>query len=163
MRTWLAYLIIALAIAGSSIGRSSATEVAKRSPLEVELEVLRPGLLAVYQSLADKDAVLTRIDAKPAFTLGHSSPHPRLPPGAFSATWTGVLFLKEPAPITFDAHVCGEVTVEVDGVTVLQGRGERESARLGAKAKLDRRPGFYRLKIAYRSLPDLPARLQIAW
>src|SRR5262245_965183 len=77
----------------------------KPAPLDVELEDLRPGLVAVYRSLADKDAVVQRIDPKPAFTLGHSSPHPRLGPGAFEAVWTGVLFLKETAPITFDAFV----------------------------------------------------------
>jgi cytochrome c551/c552 len=133
------------------------------APLDVELEDLRPGLLAVYRSLADDDATLTRIDAKPAFTLGHSSPHPRIPPGPFAVDWSGVLFLKETAPIAFDAYVSGEVRLEVDGVTVLQGRGEGDTAHLGPKEPLQRPPGFYRLKLRYRSLPDLPARLQIWW
>src|SRR5208282_5140053 len=76
--------------------------------LDVELEDLRPGLLAVYRSATDRDATLTRIDLKPSFTLGHSSVHPRLPPGPFEAVWTGVLFLKEPAPVAFSAFVGGE-------------------------------------------------------
>jgi len=136
---------------------------AHAAPLEVELDSLQPGLAAEYRSLTDATATLSRIDLKPAFTLGHSSPHPRLPPGPFAVAWDGILLLKEAAPVRFAALVCGEVTVEIDGVTVLQGRGERETARLEGKQGLDRPPGFYRLKIRYRSLPDLPARLQLHW
>src|SRR5438067_1882650 len=70
-------------------------------PLDVEVDDLRPGLAAQYRSLVDRDCSLSRIEAKPAFYLGFSSPHPRLPPGPFEVTWTGVLFLKDPAPIRF--------------------------------------------------------------
>ncbi|MBY0523030.1 MAG: hypothetical protein K2R98_06510 [Gemmataceae bacterium] len=153
---------VALAISIRHAPLTTAQEK-KAGPLDVELEDLRPGLLAVYRSPADKDAVLHRIDAKPAFTLGHGSPHPRLPAGPFEVTWTGVLFLKETAPVSFSALVGGEVTMEVDGVTVLQGRGESDTARVGPKEKLDRPLGLYRIKIQYRSLAQVPARLQIQW
>jgi glucose/arabinose dehydrogenase/mono/diheme cytochrome c family protein len=132
-------------------------------PLDVEFEDLHPGLLAVYRSSADKDAVLTRVDAKPAFTLGHSSPHPRLPPAPFEVTWTGVLILKDKAPISFDAYLGGELTMEVDGVTVLRGRGENDTTLLGPRELLKRPTGLYRLRITYRSLAGVPARLQIGW
>jgi cytochrome c551/c552 len=159
MRRWLLLFVVGLLL--PSNGR--AQDTAKPAPLDVELEDLRPGLVAIYRSLADPGASLSRIDARPAFTLGHSSPHPRIPSGPFSAEWTGVLFLKETAPISFDASVAGELTMEVDGVTVLQGRGEHETSRLGPKEPLKRPPGFYRLKVKYRSLADRPARLQIGW
>jgi cbb3-type cytochrome oxidase cytochrome c subunit/glucose/arabinose dehydrogenase len=132
-------------------------------PLDVELDDLRPGLLAVYRSSADKKAVLARVDAKPAFNLGHSSPHPRLPPAPFEVTWTGVLVLKDKSPISFDAYLGGELTMEVDGVTVLQGRGDNDTALIGPKEVLRRPTGLYRLKITYRSRPGVPARLQIGW
>src|SRR5262249_50324442 len=135
----------------------------KPAPLDVELEDLRPGLVATYRSLDDKDATLARIDPKPAFYLGHSSPHPRLGPGTFEVVWQGILFFKETGPISFDALVGGEVRMEVDGVTVLQGRGQSDTARVGPKETLKREPGLYRLKITYRSLPDVAARLQIWW
>lgn len=135
----------------------------KPKPLDVELEDLRPGLVATYRSLADKDALLHRIDPKPAFTIGHSSPHPRIGPGPFETTWTGILFFKETGPIAFDAFVGGEVTMEVDGVTVLQGKGQSDTAQVGPKDALKREPGLYRLKVVYRSLPEVPARLQIWW
>jgi cbb3-type cytochrome oxidase cytochrome c subunit len=132
-------------------------------PLDVEADSLRPGLVAQYRSLADKDATLTRIDAKAAFHLGHSSPHPRIPAGPFEVVWTGVLDLKDASPIAFDAYLCGELTVEVDGIVVLQGRGQSETARVRSKKQLELEPGVYRLKISYRSLADLPARLQLWW
>jgi cbb3-type cytochrome oxidase cytochrome c subunit/glucose/arabinose dehydrogenase len=132
-------------------------------PVDVELDDLRPGLAAVYRSSADKNAVLARVDAKPAFTLGHSSPHPRLPPAPFEVTWTGVLVLKDKSPISFDAYLGGELTMEVDGVTVLQGRGDNDTTLLGPKEVLHRPAGLYRLKITYFSRAGVPARLQIGW
>ncbi len=135
----------------------------KSGSLDVEPEDLRPGLVAHYRSLADKDATLYRIDAKPAFHLGNSSPHPRIAPGPFEVVWTGVLNLTEPIPLTFAAYLCGDVTMKVDGVTVLQGRGNSETAQISSKEPLKRPQGLYRLRIRYRSLPDKPARLQIWW
>jgi cbb3-type cytochrome oxidase cytochrome c subunit len=148
----------------ASVSRAEKTpHTPSDSPLDVELEDLQPGLLAIYRSSADKDAVLARVDAKPAFTLGHSSPHPRLPLGPFEVTWTGMLIVKDKAPISFDAYLGGELTMEVDGVTVLRGRGESDTTLLGPKEVLDRPTGIYRLKITYRSLAGVPARLQIGW
>lgn len=140
-----------------------AVTSASAAPLDVELEDLRPGLPGVYRSLIDKDATLARIDLKPAFNLGHSSVHPRIPSGPFEVTWSGIIFIKETPPIAFEALVSGEITVEIDGVTVLQGRGDNDTSRVTGKDKLNRPTGLYRLRIHYRSLPDRPARLQICW
>lgn len=122
-----------------------------------------PGLVAVYRSLIDRDARLQRIDLKPAFHLGRSSPHPRLPTGPFEVVWTGRLSLTDSAALRFDAFLCGELTLEVDGVVVLQGRGTSETAQLKPGDTLKRPAGSYPIAIRYRSLPDLPARLQLWW
>jgi glucose/arabinose dehydrogenase/mono/diheme cytochrome c family protein len=135
----------------------------KPAPLDVELDDLRPGLVASYRSLADKEAVVHRVDPKPAFYVGHSSPHPRIGHGPFEVVWQGILFFKETGPVSFDALVGGEVTMEIDGVTVLQGRGTSDTAKVGPKEALNRQPGLYRVKVQYRSLADVPARLQIWW
>ena len=82
--------------------------------LEFDPDQLRPGLLADYRSLVDAEAKLQRIELKPAFTLGHSSPHPRLPSGPFEVVWTGLLQLQESSPITFSAFVSGELAMKVD-------------------------------------------------
>src|SRR5262249_27346100 len=46
---------------------------------------------------------------------------------------------------------------------VLRGRGQADTTKVGAKETLKRGPGLYRVKIQFRSLPDVPARLQIWW
>src|SRR5215212_6605287 len=122
------------------------------APLDPDPDDLRPGLVGEYHSLADPKAAATRIDPKPAFTLGRSSPHPRIPAGPFEVTWTGVLSVRDPGPLSFSALVGGEVTVTVDGVTVLDGRGPTDASRVAGKATLTREPGYYPLVIRYRSL-----------
>jgi cytochrome c551/c552 len=124
---------------------------------------LRPGLVAEYHSLGDPKATLRRVDAKPAFALGHSSPHPRLPAGRFEVTWTGVISIRDPGPVNFFAFVGGEVTVAIDGETVIDGRGATDASRVDGKAALTRAPGLYPLTIRYRSLADVPARFQLWW
>jgi mono/diheme cytochrome c family protein len=132
-------------------------------PLDLEPGDLRPGLVAEYRSLRASKATLPRIDPKPAFTLGRSSPHPRIPPGPFEVNWSGVLAVRDPGPISFSALVGGELTMTVDGVTVLTGRGATETNRVAAKEPFNREPGEYRVTIKYRSLADVPARLQLWW
>src|SRR5439155_22888892 len=111
----------------------------------------------------DRACTLSRVESRPAFYLSFSSPHPRLPAGPFEVTWTGVLLLKDPPPIRFDAYVCGTVNMEVDGIRVLDGEGAGETSLLTSKEPLHRPAGLYRLKIVYRALPQRPARLQIWW
>ncbi|HVR73254.1 MAG TPA: hypothetical protein VMT52_02945, partial [Planctomycetota bacterium] len=124
----------------------------------------RPGLIASYRSLVEPDASFSRIDLKPAFYLPEASIHPRLPAGPFEAAWTGHIRIEdETAPIRLAAHVLGEVSVEVDGVTVLEGSGGDDRAWVEAGTPLEHEPGLYSLRIRYRSPATLPARLQIWW
>src|SRR5262245_28116436 len=124
------------------------------APLDLDPDELKPGLVAEYRSLGDPKAIVLRVDPKAAFTLGRSSPHPRLPPGPFEVAWTGVLSVREPGPLTFSALVGGELVVTVDGIAVLEGRGTTETTRLTAKRALDRGSGIYPVTIKYRSLAD---------
>src|SRR5262245_30152301 len=98
--------------------------------LDLEPGDLSSGLVAEYGSIAGKDATVTRVEPKPAFHLGRSSPHPRLPPRPFEVTWSGVISIKEAGAISFSAYVGGEVTVTVDGVAVLDGRGQTDTTRI---------------------------------
>jgi mono/diheme cytochrome c family protein/glucose/arabinose dehydrogenase len=130
--------------------------------LDVEPEELQAGLVAQYR-WGHGQANLSRVDPKLAFFLAESSPHPRIPAGPFEVQWDGVLLIHETGPISFDAWLCGELTLEVDGVRVCAGRGEDAAARVEPNEKLDRRPGVYRLRARYRSLAGKPARLQVWW
>src|SRR5579884_2354101 len=152
--------LILLVVQGSPVAPAQGPVV---KPVEIVQEQLQPGLLAVYRSGVDPNAILTRVESKPAFSLGISSPHPRLPPGPFEVVWTGVLLLRDAEPIAFDARVCGQLTVNVDGVTVLEGVGRRPTDRLVSRKPLVREPGPYRITIHFKSSPGLSARVQIGW
>ena len=157
--TGIAAMLVAICLMFGPLALTARSQ----GPLDVEPEELKPGLTADYRPLVAGGRALHRVDPKPAFTLGRSSPHPRIPPGPFEVVWAGVLQVQDPGPIAFSAFVGGEVDVEVDGVTVLDGRGRSETSRLGPTEPLTRAPGHYRLTIRYRSLADVPARLQIWW
>src|SRR5262245_25017423 len=75
-----------------------------------------PGLIAEYRA---GNVSVRQVDAKPAFTLGRSSPHPRLPAGPFEVTWTGVIHLREEELLSFSAFAGGALSMQVDGKTVL--------------------------------------------
>src|SRR5262245_38374282 len=123
------------------------TTMAVAAPLEVEPEELRPGLAAVYHSLSGTGAALHRIDPKPAFTLGESSPHPRVPAGPFEVVWKGILQIHDAGSIGFGAIVGGELKVEVDGTTVLDGHGQSATSWVGPSETLTRAPGHYGVTI----------------
>lgn len=133
------------------------------APLELEPGDLKPGLVAEYRSVAEPKARVGRIEPKPAFALGRSSPHPRIPPGPFEVTYTGAIHIKEGGSIAFSAFVGGEVTVTVDGEVVLEGRGPTDTTRVKGEVALKRESGHYAFTVKYRSSADVPARLQIWW
>ncbi|MFO0911615.1 MAG: PA14 domain-containing protein [Pirellulales bacterium] len=121
------------------------------------------GLVAVYRSLADPTATVTRIDAKPAFWWADSSPHPRIPPGPWEAEWTGQLVLREADTIHFQARVSGAVRLEIDGQTVVEGNGTNLQSTVDSAQPFTRSDGVYPIRIHYRALPGTPARLQLWW
>ncbi len=131
--------------------------------LDLDVEDVQPGLVAEYRSIADSKASVTRIEPKPAFTLGRSSPHPRIPPGPFEVIWKGVISIRDPGPIRFSAIAGGEVTVRIDGRVVLEERGETDTSRIAAKSGHTWALGYYRLEIRFRSLANVPARMQLWW
>ena len=153
--TWVALLV--LCVGGSLF---AADKPAGR--LDLDPDDLKSGLVAEYRSLADPKATVTRIDAKPAFTLGHSSPHPRIPNGPFEVTWTGVISIRDPGPMTLVAIVGGQLSISITGDVVLNGRGASETSRVNSKG-IGLEPGYYSIMIRYRTIDDVPARLQLWW
>lgn len=147
----IAFIMLAAAI---PLSRGQADEPAA---------ALLPGLSASYRSLSDPAAEFWRIDLKPAFFLGRSSPDSRLPAGPFEVVWNGHIDLAGSTPVSFDAFVSGELMIEIDGVVVLQGRGIGETAVIGPGKTLELPAGMARVRITYRSLDQQPARLQIWW
>ncbi|HVK12680.1 MAG TPA: hypothetical protein VM597_28275, partial [Gemmataceae bacterium] len=136
---------------------------AAAAPLDRDPGDLRPGLVAEYRSVGEPRAAVTRVERKPAFTLGESSPHPRIPPGPLEVVYTGVLSVRDAGPLSFAAFVGGEVTVTVDGEVVLDGRGRTETTRIAGTKALTRDRGHYPVTIRFRSVVGVPARLQVWW
>src|SRR5262245_14750147 len=101
---------------------------------------LKPGLLAEYRSLVDPAATVTRVDPKPAYALGDSSPHPRIPPGHFEVVWTGFLLIQDTDAVTFG----GDATIELDGRAVT--------------GPIELKPGFHPIRITSRA-----RRVQLTW
>ncbi|MFO0907327.1 MAG: hypothetical protein U0794_03015 [Isosphaeraceae bacterium] len=116
-KTPRALLVLGLAFlfaAGRAGGRRAGRRRARVAPIGSDRHVRTPGATA---------PLVTRIDAKPAFFLGESSPHPRLPQGPFEVEWHGLILWQDPGPIRLEAVVGGRLRIEVDGVTLLNGEG----------------------------------------
>jgi mono/diheme cytochrome c family protein len=111
---------------------------------EPSFDTLRPGLAA---ELRAGDAVVRRVDPKPALAWGLDHPHPRLPPGPYAVTWTGWLQVLEPDTLRFEIQ--GQGAIEIDGAA--------PAGPLPLKA------GLHRFKAEFRSKPGVPARFQLWW
>src|SRR6185503_7413287 len=103
-------------------------------------EDLKPGLVAEYRSLVDPTATVIRVDPKPAYALGDSSPHPRIPPGPFEVVWSGFILIQDVDAITFG----GEATIDIDGRTVA--------------GPVELKPGFHPIRVTSRA-----KRVQLTW
>src|SRR5688572_24665150 len=101
---------------------------------------LKPGLLAEYRSLVDPAATLTRVDPRPALSVGESSPHPRIPPGPFEVVWTGFILIQDADAITFG----GDAALEIDDQAVT--------------GPIELKPGFHRIRVTSRA-----TRVQLTW
>lgn len=130
-----------------------------------ETEPTRPGLVAEYRTLGagNNTRPLLRIDAKPAFNWGDSSPHPRIPPGPFRVDWTGQIELKESEVIRFSAFLSGELKLAIDGVEIFNVRNRDTRPRVVSPTIFKRGPGTYSVRIQFQSLPETPARIQLWW
>src|SRR5262245_29410834 len=116
---------------------------------------LRPGLEATYYSLRSNHRAVSQIDTKPSFNWGISSPHPFFTREPFGVTWKGFLIVRESDSFRFQAFVTGFAKVTVDGVTVIDGRGEHQTSMLESSQPWKRGPGVYPISVDYRSLDDM--------
>ncbi|MEZ6121991.1 MAG: c-type cytochrome [Planctomycetaceae bacterium] len=125
-----------------------------------EGEDFHPGLLATY-SVGD-DSV-HRVDATLSFDWGGSAPDERLPPGAFTATWSGQLLARLPGTHRFHAFVTGDVDVMIDGKSVLQASAA-DGFQSGPPVSLS--PGDHAIEVRYATPKesDKPrAHLNLFW
>ena len=116
-----------------------------------------PGLLGTYQS---GNTQFQRIDPDIAFNWGKQAPLPQIPAGPFSADWTSLILVRQPGDYQISAYLEGELTVEIDGKTVLKGKRETPGWIVGEKYKQNF--GEFELKVAYKKISP-EARVQLFW
>ncbi len=116
-----------------------------------------PGLLATYRS---GNRQIQRIDPDIAFNWGKEAPLPQIPAGPFSADWTSLLLVKQPGDYQISAYLEGELTVEIDGKTVLKGKRDTPGWIVGEK--YNQNFGEFELKVSYKKTSP-QARVQLFW
>lgn len=137
--------------------------------------VLLSAALTALPSLlgADKPAGLSV-----AFTGGNATDHmvwpgvqlhvspgetasPFLPPGAFSATWSGFVNSELRAEYTFHVEAAGEVVVEVNGTAVITGKADAATPQSSPSVKLNK--GANPIKVTYKSPATGEAFIRLYW
>ena len=153
---------------GANSGAAPAESTIK-GLAEVDIDVenlhLQPGLIGSYRTghTMDRDPDFVRVDAKPSLTLTAGSLHPRMKPGGFSVVWEGLIQIRELDTVRFGAFVRGEVLLEIGGTVALRSRSESMTQHVTNPEPIACVPGFYAIRIVYRSLAAPPSRLQIWW
>lgn len=92
-----------------------------------------PGLLARYQV---NQAVVERVDPDIAFQWDTAAPDERLPSGKFTAQWSGTLLLRSADKYRFHAYLQGQVRLQINGQTVLEGAADTPRWISGDEAPL---------------------------
>jgi hypothetical protein len=125
---------------------------------------LVPGWLAEYESLADPSRRLARAEARPAFTWGHSPPHPLLGTGRFRVRWRGLVLLEgDEEELRWDAFAAGRLSLRIGGAEVLAGAGESPEAWIEGRPHGPVDAGEHEVVLEYESPEAGPARLQLWW
>ncbi|MEO2030272.1 MAG: c-type cytochrome [Fuerstiella sp.] len=119
-----------------------------------------PGLLAKY---AVGEHTIERVDKVLSFDWGGAAPDQRLPRGEFSARWSGSLLARLPGTHRFHAFLAGDLSIEVDGETVLKATKQWGFA---SGKSIELTPGDHEITITYATPKesDKPrARLSVFW
>src|SRR5207302_7075339 len=78
--------------------------------------------------------------------------------------WSGVSVLPEAESVRLGAFVSGNLSVTIDGATVLKGEGKELTSWLKGRESFQREPGLYSITIDYDSrIGRAPARVQLWW
>ncbi|MDG1896342.1 MAG: c-type cytochrome [Fuerstiella sp.] len=125
-----------------------------------EDEDFPPGLLAKYSMDGD---TIERVDKTLSFDWGSSAPDQRLSRGKFSAHWSGNLLARLPGTHRFHAFLAGDVSITIDGKSVLSAS---EHWGFASGRAIELTAGDHEIAVSY-STPkesDKPrARLSIFW
>ncbi|MFG0332866.1 MAG: c-type cytochrome, partial [Maioricimonas sp. JB049] len=149
----LVWRLSALALVAGSLALSGRGALAD----DEDFEDFSAGLVGKY--VAGQHDV-RRVDEDVAFVWGNAVPDHRLPPGDFTAEWTGRLLVRNDTTYRFHAFVQGTVTVSLGGREVLKGVSPEPAWINGDPVDFDF--GFHRLQVDFqRTAPE--ARIHLYW
>lgn len=86
---------------------------------------------------------------------------PFVPPGPFTASWSGFVSSELRSEYSFHVEAVGEVTVEVNGTSVISGAAETTKPLSSQPVKLNK--GANALKVAYKSPAQGEAFIRLYW
>lgn len=122
-------------------------------------EKLEPGLTLTFTSGKITDSRPARLAA--LYVDENQSPTPFLPPGPFTATWTGNLTSRIRDTITLSAVGRGTLKVTVNDQPALETSGDDLAAKPGQPIQLKK--GKNKLVIEYTAPAKGPAEVRLMW
>ncbi|MCC7424965.1 MAG: PQQ-dependent sugar dehydrogenase [Planctomycetaceae bacterium] len=131
-------IVATLALAGSL-----------RAQDEDDEEPTIPGLLTEFSA---EGTTVERFDPGLNYDWGKAAPDPRLPKGPFLASWQGMLVTKQTTKYRFHAWLHGDVTIVLEGRTVLA--AERKTPGWVSGEVHDLKSGEHELDVSFRSRPE---------
>ncbi|MEO6434967.1 MAG: PA14 domain-containing protein, partial [Tepidisphaeraceae bacterium] len=166
MRTLISGCLIASLILTAACGFALPLRAAEPPPANIPVpalaamdETFQPGLKLTIESGGAKDTRVARIVA---FRVPPGSPpSPFMPPGAFKATWEGVLTLRIKDEYTFKAEGSGALKLTINDAVALDVSGADLSATSGPPVKLKK--GKNILRAEYTSLATGEASIRLFW
>jgi mono/diheme cytochrome c family protein len=120
-----------------------------RAQDEDDEEPTIPGLLTEFSA---EGTTVERFDPGLNYDWGKSAPDPRLPKGPFLASWQGMLVTKQTTKYRFHAWLHGDVTMILEGRTVLA--AERKTPGWVSGDVHDLKSGEHELDVSFRSRAD---------
>jgi mono/diheme cytochrome c family protein len=153
--------ITASGLVGTAVALLFAADPAR--PAGVEVEDLRPGLVAVYRDAARPPREVMQLEPTIAVSLNAGeAPHPRLAANGGTARWEGYLKIVRPGLYRFTAIVRGRFRLSIGGKEVLAGE-VKEAAPATVKGPQTRlEAGVQPLVAEFTRLPGT-ARLDLFW
>lgn len=153
---WLVSLALLLAVIGPATAAYAGAP--DESAEEEEPSPYRGGLIARYTGTDGVSRV--RLEDEIAFAWGDQPPERRVPPGPFSAEFSGLLDVRAPGQYRLHVFATGAVRLELNGSVLIDATSPKPGW-------LDSEPielpfGELPLEVRYRRT-DEPARLALFW
>lgn len=130
---------------------------------DVDVEDLRPGLVAAYRDAAQPPVEIVRLEPTVALSWkAGETAHPRLAADGGSADWTGYINILRAGTYKFSATVRGKLQVSIAGKDVLTADGKDDKPTLAAGPDVRLEAGVQPIAVKFTRPAGL-ARLELRW